>query len=459
MQYTKPYPRKQDDPAIQRQHSLQINKKIGSLLQDSGLKCVKPDGFVMRTRKYTILLLGMVLLLTGKASGQTLTLQGTLSLTQCTAVEGANEIAYVATSGVLRIVNLDSPTQPVQSGQVATGAGTIAALEAWGNYVYGAGLGDGLIIVQASNPASPQLIIRYQPGSSVRDIAVYDTLVAYANPANVTLLGVRNPANPHVLATYGRASSWVEFSANGQVLHVGSTAGAFSLQVNRNISGGDTTFSLALDEEYSTDALTPVSVAGDRVDFVRSSTLVVLNAGTYGLFAQRQSSAAIRAIAAGNGFCFTALTGGELEYLDQRTSPIQLVATAVAPASPNAIALAQSGTQPLLVVAHNSGVSVYSYSALSADPRFPPPLPTSLQWNAFPNPFNAAVTLRLEAEHPGQAEIRISDILGRTEFSEVVSVDRSLTRIYDFSGRSAGLYIADVRLNGTTAIRKLLYLP
>ena len=401
-----------------------------------------------------------VFLLSANAAAQTISLRGTLNLGQCTAVDAVNDVAYIALSGSFRTISLANPSQPSVLGQTATGAATTSAIEVGGNYAYGAGQADGLVIVNVSRPGSLVLVTRFSVGYSVRDIAVFDTLVAVATPANVILIGVRNPAQPHTLTTYGRTASWVEFSPNGRLVHVGSTGGAYSLDVTVNISGGDTTFALSLNDEYGSDVLTPVALCGNYLDVVRSSTLVALNASNYTVAGQRTSSGAIRALTADAGFCFTALATGTIEYLDQRTNTPSLITTAAIHGTPNALALGQSGTQRLLIAAYSSGVAVYEYDALSAAEPPPAPLPEGFKLSAFPNPFNGIVSLTIVSHRPGNADLRIFDLLGREVHHETITLAGGSTEYkMRFTSRPAGIYWAQLRQSEFSTTAKLLYIP
>jgi hypothetical protein len=405
-----------------------------------------------------IRLLTVALLAITQAAAQSLTLRGSLSVGNCTAVDAGDTVAYVATSGLLRCISFSDPDHPVQLGQATTGAGTVSGVEVEGNYAFAAGHADGLVIVRVSNPAAPTLVARLPVGNAV-DVAAADTLVAVATPTNVILIGVRTPASPHTLATYGRAASWIEFAPGGRRLHVGSTAGAFSLNVNVTTSGGDTTFTLSFGEGYGNDALTPVALCGDLVDVVRTSTLIALHANTYSVAGQRQSPATIRALAAAAGFCFAALGNGSIEYLDQRGNTPLWVTTAAVSGTPNALTVSSAGSQRLLVAALSGGLSVYEYGALSTPEERPPALPSRLGLVAFPNPFNSAVVLRIESVHLADCQLRIYDLLGREVWRESLQVFGSTTRTVDFSLQPAGLYLARLQAGERTATAKLLYLP
>jgi len=390
---------------------------------------------------------------------QDLTLRGSLSLSPCTAVAASGDKAYVAYSGTFRVVNLADPNRLVLLGQAATGAGTISAMQAVGSLVFGAGQADGLVIMNVANSSAPALVTRYTASSTVRDIAVRDTLVALATPTHVILLGVRNPAHPNILASLGRASSWVEFESTGLRLHLGSSAGAFSVDIQVNTAGRDTTFTLAFRNEYGTGTYSPVALSGAYLDAVSAGTLVVLYAENYRFAGQRQWMIPVRALCAANGISFVALPS-TIEYLDQRAAQPQFVASAACISPPNALALAQTTTHNLVVAAHNSGISVYEYDALSATPeQISPAIPSELAVTAFPNPFNSVVSLELSAVRPGLYTLSVCDVLGRECRRETLTISGKTTRKMDFSDLTAGVYIAHLSGHIGTATAKLLYLP
>ena len=288
------------------------------------------------------------------------------------AVDGT---AYTAHNGTFAVVSVLDPDHPVLVGQLASGASVVSAIDAEGAYVYCAGQASGLIIMGVSNPAEPTVVRRYSLGAaSAVGVAVKDTLVAVATPTYVALLGVRDPANPHLLATYGHAATWVEFQGDSLRLHMGSTTGVFSLRINRYTSGGDTTYAFATAGQYGGTPMSPLAVVGPFVDAARGAAVTALESGDYATAGERQTAAAVRAVAGvHNGSTnkiFIALANGAVEYLQHHSSTgaPQFVASATLPAAATGIAVGQSGPQSLVVATHTNGLSVLVYDAAPVTP-------------------------------------------------------------------------------------------
>ncbi|NUN68138.1 MAG: T9SS type A sorting domain-containing protein [Bacteroidetes bacterium] len=78
--------------------------------------------------------------------------------------------------------------------------------------------------------------------------------------------------------------------------------------------------------------------------------------------------------------------------------------------------------------------------------------------SAYPNPFNPSVTLRFRSPADGVAELTVYDLLGRTIAhllsGPVAAGTHSI--VWDAADRSAGPYLARLRLNGRTFTTKLL---
>ena len=87
-------------------------------------------------------------------------------------VAAAGARVYVATGASgLRIVDVSTPTRPVEVGAFAT-AGFASGVAAFGHYAAVADRQDGLLIVDVSNPASPTLIGSLATPGLALDIAV-----------------------------------------------------------------------------------------------------------------------------------------------------------------------------------------------------------------------------------------------------------------------------------------------
>lgn len=393
------------------------------------------------------------------ALGQNLTLRGSLNLSPRTACAAAGSLAYAAGINHLTVVDIGDPTRPTVRGQTATNAANITAVDFAGGYVFCAAQANGLVVIDARNPASPHLTAAIALGAAAHGVGAYDTLVAVGTSINVILLGVRSPAAPRVLAQYGRAAAWIDFDGPARRIYAGSSTGAFSLDVQMQISGRDTTFRLALAHQFGGQTLTPVSTAGSFVDVVSNAELLALRSSNLTLAGQYTATAPIRAVAGGANHAFLGLANGAVVYLDQRGTTPAFVAGAGIPAAATGIALTQAGGQQLVVAAHSAGVSVLAYDALAAEERPRAPIPERIAIRAAPNPFNSVVELILAVPRPGVYELVISDVGGRELERATLTLNGTIPQRYDFAGRSAGVYFA--RLSGSTsaATLKLLYLP
>ena len=394
----------------------------------------------------------------GITSGQQINLRGTLTLSSRTAVDAVGSTAYAVGNNNLSVVSLSNPDSPSLLGQVTPNVPQLTGIEVWGNYAYCAGQAQGLVVIRVQNPSQPQWVINQALAFPARDVAVYDTLVAVATAGNVTLLGVRNPADPNILATYTHAASWIEFNGPAHILHVGSTSNAFALQINANI-GGDTTFSLTLFDQYGSESLTPVAFASPYVNAVHDAAVRVIRADNYTLAGQYTSTAPISAITSGPSFSFIGLSTGAVQFLSQQNvNPTFLDGVGV-PSPVTGLALTQSGNQPYVVVAHTSGVSIIEYDALAADPGELPAIPSELSLSAYPNPFNGTTELTLSAPVSGRYELTVFDALGRKVTSRNVFLSGKGRESIDLSNHAAGNYLA--RLSGSSGqtTLRLLYLP
>jgi hypothetical protein len=392
------------------------------------------------------------------AFAQQVNLRGTLNLAPRTAVDAAGTTAYTLGNNNLTIVDVSNPDIPTLQGQVAPNVAQLTGIEVWNGYAYCAGQANGLVVIDVAPPTSPQWVTNFALSSAARDVAVYDTLVAVATANSVALVGVRSPAHPHLLTTFARAANWIEFNGPAQVLHAGSSSGAFSLQVHVTF-GGDTTFSLTSEHQYGSESLTPVSFAGTYVDAVHDASVRVLNATTYALAGQYTSTSGINAITSAPGYAFVGLATGTVQYLDQRVpNPLFLDAVGV-PSAVSGLALAQSGSLPLVVVAHAGGVSILDYDALTTGPIEPPVIPEEIALSAYPNPFNGTTMLSISVPTPGTYELSLFDALGREVLSRSVFVSFQLREPLNLSHLAAGNYVARLSGHDTQRSIRLTYLP
>jgi hypothetical protein len=397
---------------------------------------------------------------------QNIAVRGSLALSGCTAVDAADGIAYVAHQGTLSVISVNDPDHPTLLGSVTSGAATVNGLAVSGHYAYLAGQSNGLIIINVTDPTTPVVTRQFSLGTaSALDLAVRDTLIAVGTNTYVALIGVRNPAQPHILATYGHSATWVALESESLHVHVGSTTGVLSLRIQRYVNAGDTTFAFAQLHQYGSGSMGPLDVVGPYLDAARSSSLVALDAQDYTLAGERQTNAVVRGVAGiHNGTTdkvFIAMADGTVEYLRHQASTgnPQFVAGATLPAGATGLALTQFGAQAMAVATQTNGITVLVYDAAPVSPEPVVQIPDKIILSAYPNPFNSVVELRMTVPRPGMYHWAVYDILGREIHSESSQLSGTVLRRLDFAGYPSGNYF--VRLNGAAGatIAKLLYLP
>jgi hypothetical protein len=390
---------------------------------------------------------------------QMLRVRGTLALPLRTAVAAAGTVAYTAASNHFAVVDVSNPDSPSLMGQTSPTAASINAIAVAGSYVYCAAAGNGLITIRVSNPAAPAWVSTLALGSVATGVAARDTLVAVSTIAGIKLVGTRNPVTPHVLSGYDAVARWVAWGSSSTRLHVGTDAGVVLLEIHRTIAGGDTTLSLQRITDYGTGRWSPTATAAPYADAVNTSTLIALRESDYGFAGQYAATAAILAICGGPNLSFIGLANGAVQYLDQRANTPSFVAAISLSGAPAGLALAQSGSQPLIVAAQTQGLTVLSYSPLDAPEHHAIELPKDLSVTAFPNPFNATVELQLAVAQPGTYTLDIFDALGRRVLEKSLHIQSSSVERVDFSSCASGIYWARVHNAHATATAKLLYLP
>ncbi|MBI5058215.1 T9SS type A sorting domain-containing protein [candidate division KSB1 bacterium] len=408
-----------------------------------------------------LLLTGVLALTTALqfAVAQPLEPLGSLNMTPRTGLRGVADRVYCVGNNNFAVVDVSDPASPMIIGQVAPGVPALATVDVSGGFAYCAGGATGLVIIESTDPSDPVWRTNLALAGQVRDAVVLDTLVAVATSANVSLIGVRNPLQPHLLTTFGRISSSVRWDPQGTKLYVGSQTGAFALSVQHYDSAGATRYRLTAAGEYGSQEMTPHDIAGSYVTYARGADAVAVRASNYSLAGIHSVPSAIRAVAGGNGFSFVALATGSLQYLDQRGDTPEFVAAAGLPSTSTGLTLAHGGGQPLVVASTSAGLSIFAYTPLVVDDNPHSTLPQSLSLQAFPNPFNPSVTLTLSVPVPGDYALDVFDLTGRIVSSEHRFMSALTTTMLDFSGLASGVYFARLHGAALSTTTKLLYLP
>jgi hypothetical protein len=417
---------------------------------------MKNEGSTMRHR--SVLVIGFLTLLAWQSAtlAQSVTLRGTVNLTPCAAVDAAGSVVYSATVGSFKVISAAAPTAPTVIGQVAMATGALLSIDVQGTTAYCAAGANGLVIVDVSDGAHPAVTTVFGLSASASCVAVHDTLLAVATPGSVMLYGVRDAAHPHLLTSYGHVSSWVRFDASGTRLHVGSVTGAFDLSI---VLVGSS-YSLVNHHQYGSGTVSPLAPAGSFLDVVSGSSLVSLHSDDYSLAGQYQAGSAIRAVVGAPGFSFIALSGGSVEYLNQSASGVPtFLAAGGVPSAPTGIAFSQVGAESLVVVSHQAGVSVYSYSARPANDPHAYLVPGEIAVEASPNPFNSTTELNISVPRPGRYDLILYNALGREVQRESLRLDGTAIHTMNFARYGSGLYFVQVSGAAGAVTTRLIYLP
>jgi len=398
-------------------------------------------------------LISAALLLLGAASAfaQYLAVRGSVPLTprQDVAVSGNSAVAVGQNS--LAIINFANPSSPAVVGQVAPGVGTISGVTVRGNYAYGAGQTNGVVVVDISTPSAPDWVRNVQAAAPIVDVAAGDTFLAAATGLNVTLFGLSNPDNPHLLTAYGRAANKIEIDAAARKIHCAGLTGAFEL--TWTINQGNV--SLSETDNFGSAEYTSVGLGDSYVSFAQNLQFTSLHQSNYTLAGQYGAAAQIRGIASGDNFSVIGLSTGSVEYLYQTGNTPQFASSAQAPASVNAVAV--SANEQYVLVGTASGVTVMENSPLSGEE--PPLLPTSFTLGAYPNPFNGTTTVTWQTPLRAPAELRVFDVLGRMVTSQALSTSSTQVSL-NFAGHSAGNYLIELAApDAAPQSVRVLYLP
>lgn len=405
-----------------------------------------------------LFLIAVLVAATRQGVAQSLDLRSTVNLTPRTAVAASGNYTYSVGNNSFVVIDHSDPAHPEIRGQTAPGVPGLASVDVANGIAYCAGGSQGLVIINA-DVEHPQWIANLALASTARDADVSGELCAVATAANVSLVRVTDPAHPEVVDTYGRAATWLEFSNDSRIF-VGSQTGAYVLHVTRQIAGGDTTWSLSLDDEYGSSPISTLDQNGSFVNLARGADLLALHAGTFELAGSYSASGVIRAVESVGPICFIALALGGVQYLDQRGNTPEFVTSEGLLAPATGLAGGSSSQGPVLAASHSNGVSFLTYSPLAAENPRAPFVPERFSILPYPNPFNGLVNLQLAVDVPGLYELVITNPVGQIMLSENLFVNGTITKRLNLALYGGGIYFATLRSDrGISHAAKLLFLP
>lgn len=379
---------------------------------------------------------------------QNLLVRGSVPLTPREDVAIVGTQAFAVGANSFTIVSFSNPASPSVVGQVSPGVGTLSAVAVRGDYAYCAGQSNGVVVIDIDNPASPVWVRNVQAAAPIRDVAVGDTFLAAATGLNVTLYGLSDPDQPHLLTAFGRAANRVVIEAPSHKIHCAGTTGAFVL--TWTVNQGNVT--LSEDDEYGSTEYTNVSLAYEYVNFAQGLQFTALHPNNYTLAGQYGAAGQIRGLASGSDFSLIGLATGGVEYLVQTGNTPQFSSSVQATGGVNALAVSQD--DHWVLAATTAGVTVIENSPLDADD--PLPVPNEFSLSAYPNPFNSSTTVTFAGALREAAELTVYDVLGREVLRRALASSVQL----DFSKLSAGSYLVKVNSpEAEIAPLRLIYLP
>lgn len=401
--------------------------------------------------KTAIIISAVLLLSSGAVHSQYLTVRGSVPMTprQDVAVAGTNAFAVGANS--VAVVSFENSQLPEIVGQVAPGVGTISAIAVRGDYAYCAGQSSGIVVIDISDFESPDWVRNVQAAAPIVDVAVGDTFLAAATTLNITLFGLSDPDQPHLLATYGRAANQLAIDASARRIHCAGTTGAFV--VSWTVNQGTVTISAF--DEFGSNEYRCVSLGGTYANFGQGLQFSALNRTTYSLAGQYGASGQINTISSGSNYSIFGTASGSIEYLRQNSATPQFASGAQVSGSVNGLAI--SSNEQFVLAATSSGLTLLVNSPLGVEDR--PVVPSNYKLTAYPNPFNAATTISWSSELHHDANLVVYDLLGR-EVRSVPVLPGATGMALDFSAFSAGTYWVTLQSHvQTTEPLKVLYLP
>lgn len=135
----------------------------------------------------------------------------------------------------INILNISNPANPQYLGRATNISGSgPQAMKVAGNLIYTAAGNGGLVIVDAGNPASPNVIGRYE-GLWAEGIDVAGTLAYVIDNTGLSIFDVNNPNAPVFLSNYAN-SNLMEVQVVNDLAYVGTTSGLLIIDVSNPLA-------------------------------------------------------------------------------------------------------------------------------------------------------------------------------------------------------------------------------
>jgi hypothetical protein len=162
------------------------------------------------------------------------------------SIKVVGTLAYIASDFGLDIIDVSNPSNPTQRGHYSAGVtnavqlvGQRAYIAAQGIYDSQQGLiGNGLEIVDVSDPTSPKLLGRYTTPDATEALQVVGTRAYVVDAEGVYVIDVSDPANPTLLTTYHTPGSPIGIEISGDLIYIADGGGGLQILRVRDSSSG-----------------------------------------------------------------------------------------------------------------------------------------------------------------------------------------------------------------------------
>ncbi|OGC92833.1 MAG: hypothetical protein A2W25_01230 [candidate division Zixibacteria bacterium RBG_16_53_22] len=385
-------------------------------------------------------------------------------------------------------VNVSNPTNPVVQGVYGTSAYN-KGIFIQGRYAYLAGGISGMYIIDIADPSSLRVMSLIDTGHETRSIVVRDTLAYVADyGAGMKIIGVSDPSAPYQVGQFTAQSHLSDIAISGNYAYLAThildivdisdqanpvllghfTRGPFgghcwSVVVRDTLAFAVTSFEDPYYDELEiidiSDPAAPVLVASTDPYWSSSFSDICLN-GDYAFVADYPNGLRIFDISdpaspelvttyTGYGGLSTVSISGIYAYVGQDEVGILDISNPAIPVpvdnydTPgNPMGIALSGGH--IFVADATSVIVLRNPMVSANDDGPRMPAVAALMSAYPNPFNASITISYSLPAPGPVSLDIYDILGRkvaTLFEGVMPAGESRA-FWNAKEMPSGLYFA-----------------
>jgi hypothetical protein len=405
-----------------------------------------------------------------------------------------DDLAFVpAGSGGLVVVGIGGMPPPVQVGHFPT-AGRIYHMAVEGRYAYAAG--DGLAVIDVSDPGSPILVAQTDIVEDAWGVALEgDHFFVAEDEAGLRIVDVSDPGNPLEIGLCDTPGYATQVALNGSYAYVADDeAGLRVIDVSDptapyEVGVGvipDRAHAVCIQNEFAfvaghrfnvfdiTDPVNPLLVGylpgydcEMDLDLAGDFAYVVSISGHMRVIdiSIPSSPVQISSLATGPGVEISVVDG--LAYIASLSNALQVIDISDH-ANLTECGFFESSARGVTVNQGNvylsagpEGFWILRYDAVSGVPPTLPMQP-SLRLAVNPNPFNPQTTITFEIPAPGHTKLRIFDLQGRLITTLVEEISPAGHREVRWNGRDAegrevpsGIYLSRLEAGGQVAYGRM----